>query len=70
MEGSKASFRPVPFFNDRHASLQRRKDKSLPHRFCRHAAGKPGAAEIDRPLLMDAAIDGPVGDECIKRILR
>jgi hypothetical protein len=55
---------------ERHAGFQRGQDESLPHRLGRHSSGKPGAAEIDRPLLMDAAIDRPVRDECIKRILR
>ncbi|MHC2479172.1 hypothetical protein ACVIKP_000963 [Rhizobium leguminosarum] len=45
---------------DRHPGFQRRQDKGLPHRLGRHPSGKPGAAEIDRPLLMDAAIDRPV----------
>ena len=55
---------------DRNAGFQRGQDESLPHRLGRHASGKPGAAEIDRPLLVDAAIDRPVGDERIERILR
>lgn len=55
---------------DRNAGFQRGQDESLPHRLGRHPPGKPGAAEIDRPLLVDAAIDRPVRDECIKRILR
>jgi hypothetical protein len=55
---------------DRHAGFQRREDKGLPHRLGRHAPGKPGAAEINRSLLMDAAMDRPVRDEGIKRILR
>jgi hypothetical protein len=55
---------------ERHAGFQRGQDEGLPHRLGRHASGKPGAAEIDPPLLMDAAVDRPVRDECIKRILR
>lgn len=55
---------------DGHTGFQRRKDKRLPHGLCRHPPGKPGAAEIDGSLLMDAAMDRPVRDEGIKRILR
>lgn len=60
----------VFFIIDRNAGFQRREDESLPHGLGRHAARKPGPAEIDRPLLMDAAVDRPVGDQRIKRILR
>lgn len=63
-------FGPVFIIIDRHAGFQRGQYESLPHRLGRHPPGKPGAAEIDRPLLVDATIDRPVGDECIKRILR
>nr|OAP91931.1 hypothetical protein A4U53_26630 [Rhizobium leguminosarum] len=45
---------------DRNAGFQRGQDEGLPHRLGRHSPGKPGAAEIDRPLLMDASIDRPV----------
>lgn len=45
---------------DRNPGFQRGQDEGLPHRLDRHPPGKPGAAEIDRPLLMDAAIDRPV----------
>ncbi|EJT05172.1 hypothetical protein RCCGE510_10809 [Rhizobium sp. CCGE 510] len=55
---------------DRHTCFQRCEDKGLPHRLGRHSPGKPGAAEIDGSLLMNAVMDRPVGDKCIKRILR
>lgn len=63
-------FGPVFIIVDRHAGFQRGKDEGLPHRLGRHPPGKPGAAEINRPLLMNAAIDRPVGDECMQSILR
>ncbi|KPH07834.1 hypothetical protein AOG23_16375 [Rhizobium acidisoli] len=68
--GRNGALAPILIIGDRHAGFQRREDKGLPHGLGRHAARKPGAAEIDRPLLMDAVMDRPVGDECIKRILR
>ena len=55
---------------DRYAGLQRSENKGLTHCLRRHTPRKPGTAEIDRPLLMDAAIDRPVGDQCVKRVLR
>ncbi|OWV86512.1 hypothetical protein ATY75_21880 [Rhizobium sp. N122] len=61
---------PILIIGDRHAGFQRREDKGLSHCLGRHAARKPGTAEIDGSLLMDALMDRPVGDECIKRILR
>lgn len=61
---------PLVIFVDRHASLQRRQNKRVPHRLRRHPPGKPGATKIDRPPLMDAAIDRPVRGDGIKRILR